>query len=276
MPTQQNGIAQVHANGDTPIWVVTPTDEGFRVYAADSPQDVYEVTGPPDRLACTCPDFAAHGHVPGYRCGHIKAAYRLPADGSESGEVTTGPPTEPVDPAHVQMSLKRSVSPDGRIDSLSVEFTSEIYGAPDDQVLALAQRTEVIQDAIVRNFLGRSSSPPSAPEPSGNGAEHGAPATLTTISGMDTKVGWRYFINVKVGEKTLRLFGSRDKLAGQLRAAGYGRYADNIAKDVTLNLPCRAVTRRSDDGKYVNVHEILPPNGPQVPAEQGGSHGRTR
>jgi hypothetical protein len=51
------------------------------------------------------------------------------------------------------MLLKRSVSPDGRIDSLSVEFTAEVDGATPAEVSTRAERLLALQSAIVKGFL---------------------------------------------------------------------------------------------------------------------------
>jgi hypothetical protein len=51
------------------------------------------------------------------------------------------------------MLLKRSVSPDGRIDSLSIEFTAEVGGATPTEVSARAARLLALQSAIVKGFL---------------------------------------------------------------------------------------------------------------------------
>jgi len=50
------------------------------------------------------------------------------------------------------MLLKRSVSPDGRIDSLSVEFTAEVDGMVVKEVADRAARLLMLQSAIRQGF----------------------------------------------------------------------------------------------------------------------------
>jgi hypothetical protein len=159
----------------------------------------------------------------------------------------------------VGMVLKRSVSPDRRIDSLSVELTVPPEVLVDKDIDEVAMAVLHRQDAIVTAFLD--SRGPAEPKPS----TKRAPATngpcdavLQDVGGMQTRWGWRYFINVAVGEKMYKLFGTRKQLAEQLMAAGCAFHANNITKGAVFNAKCLAVLTLSDDGKYTNVESILP------------------
>ena len=52
------------------------------------------------------------------------------------------------------MLLKRSVSPDGRIDSFSVEFSMPVSDIPDGEIKTKAQNVLQLQIEIVGAFLG--------------------------------------------------------------------------------------------------------------------------
>jgi hypothetical protein len=178
--------------------------------------------------------------------------------------------------AGATLTLKRSVSPDGRIDSLSVELSARVeqLGTPDTQTRA--EEMLGLQDAIASQFLkrnahgngaaarGAQTSPngPTAAVQRPSGAESPAvPARLLNVAGMDGKWGRRLFINVEVNGKTLKLFGKAEELAQHIRAAGY-LPPEPFGEGAVLNIPCAVVTKPSPDGRYTNVEQVLSANQP--------------
>lgn len=263
--------------------VITRIDDGFRVHTATSPARIFRVTLDQDRSRCTCPDFETHTDDPDWRCKHVLAVERFLDDedardaaderqsvqaegrrGNGVGERGTAASRSSADAA--RMLLKRSVSPDGRIDSLSVEFSCPVDGESSRSIEAQAEKMLALQDGIVGQFRKRNRTPkPTAPQPppratasSVNGAE---PGWMTDVGGMDGKWGRRLFINVKVNGRTLRFFGSRKQLGEAVAAAGYRERADDVEEGALLNLPCRVIAKPTEDGKYLNVERLLPADG---------------
>lgn len=256
--------------------VMAPTEDGIRVYAAADPKKSYLVAGLPERPHCTCPDFRLHAADPDWQCTHIlsvRERFFPPANENghgyedaerqaiqEEGAGGSSPP--PAAPA-AQMLLKRSVSPDGRIDSLSVEFSCPVSGVPD--VKSRAKDLLALQAGIVSEFL--TARP--AKTGNGNGAAHppesltspAVPARLVEVGGMDGRWGRRLFIVVEVNGARTRLFGNKKQLGEALSAAGYSGFASHVAEGVSLDVPCRVVTKPSDDGRYLNVERVMPPDG---------------
>ena len=72
---------------------------------------------------------------------------------------------------------------------------------------------------------------------------------------MNGRWGKRLFLNVMVNGEVLKLFGSEKQLAEAVRDAGFASMADHITEGMTMNLPCRVVTK--PNGKYVNVERVL-------------------
>lgn len=258
-------------NGTDDPLAISQTEDGFRVYAAGEPGKTYLVTGSPEAPACTCSDFEHDGK----HCRHIVAVLQTVApangrqqtEGYESGERSAireeALPAVPVVDSAAQMLLKRSVSQNGRIDSLSVEFSCPVDGARASEITSKAARLLALQDGIVARFLkapstGGSDAPP---PPNGNGAPNGVvSAEMLRIGGITTKWGRRLFISVQANGEALKLFGSRKQLAEAIVATGCPQMAERIDEGVSLNIPCRVTTKPSEDGRYCKIDRVLPPS----------------
>ncbi|SRR5579885_864331 len=261
-------------NGAGETLVIARTDEGYRVYSPVNPSVSYTVGGGPDEPTCTCPDFQYHQGDPRWRCKHILAVLnQLGGNGSDPYEAEeraaiqnegladplAQPSTAP------EMVIKRSVSPDGRIDSLSVEFSCPVPDASVDDIKSKALHALKLQAEIIESFLagngnGKSNGHAASQSNNGNGAAQ--PAQMLAIGGMNTKWGRRLFLSFQANGQTVRLFGSRKQLADALTAAGYPNFAERIEEGKQLNAACRIVTKPSDDGKYINVDQVLPAEAP--------------
>lgn len=241
----------------TETFVIARTEDGFRVHAPGG--NAYYVTGSPEEPACSCPDFEHHTGDPTWRCKHILAVLARNGGTSEPQETVQSVTTP--ERAVPRMILKRSVSPDGKIDALSVEFSLPVNGSTSEAIESRAREVLGLQDAIAKGFLSRNGRPQKvngrpAPKP-----VNGEPldATILSVGGMDGKWGRRLFLTIEAQGRNLRVYGSRNQLAARLRDAGYADQASQVAEGVSLQLPCRVVTQPSPDGRYVNVAQVLPP-----------------
>ena len=263
--------------GVSPL-VIVRTDDGFRVYSPANPSRSYTVSGGLEHPACTCPDFQQARA--GEYCAHIAAV--LNSFGRQNGAVPEDryaqeeraaiqnegrmAPDRGQQAGPAVMLLKRSVSPDGRIDSLSVEFSTEVDGMAAGEVAGRAARLVALQAAIVGGFLdgaknGNGARP--APENHRDEANGAALAEMVSIGGMDGKWGRRLFIVIQANGLSLRLFGNRSQLADTIRTVGFPRLAERIEEGVALRVPCRVITKPSPDGKYTNIERVLPVQMPQ-------------
>ena len=263
--------------------VVLKVGDGFRVYSVQNPSRIYLVRQEGERWLCNCPDFEYHKTDTTWRCKHILAvapwqkaeAVAVPQSGNgQATELST--PAGPNGHADqrsgreapdgtAQMLIKRSVSPDGRIDSVSVEFSMPVSEIPSGEIRAKALNTLRLQKEIVADFLRMQNEksvapPPPAPKPPEPGSQNGQPAfaRMVDIGTMKGKWGDRLYLNVAVNGRTLRLFGSPKQLAEQIQSVGFEIDPEQIAPGLRLNLACRAMTKPSDDGRYVNVEKVLP------------------
>jgi hypothetical protein len=172
----------------------------------------------------------------------------------------------------VVMLLKRSVSPDGRIDSLSVEFTCPVASVTTGGIKELAQVILSLQGEIASGFLkangkgrtngnhnGHTNGNNGSQPHNGNGSvpNNAVPGQMLAVGSMNSRRGRLLFLNVMVNGQVLKMFGSEKQLAEAVSNAGYPNVAAYIVDGYTLNLPCRVVTK--PNGKYVNVERIYPP-----------------
>jgi len=154
-----------------------------------------------------------------------------------------------------QMMIKRSVSRDGRIDSLSVEITSPLDGLDVDEVERRAREIVAEEDRVAEVFLHQEKTV-AASKP--DGKDEGTPAHMVAVGGMDTAWGRRLFVVFRVNGETARIFGPARKLAGLLTAAGKPLEEAAIAEGLELDFPCRVVAGRTPDGRHLSIEKVLP------------------
>jgi SWIM zinc finger len=274
------------------IWVISKTVEGFHVYSPAAPTKSYVVSGIPDTPACTCPDFQAHRGDPEWRCKHILAvldkAPLVPSEPETDAELRAerdaiqaeaaspaqapAPTRRPVPIGNgvspAQMLIKRSVSPDGRIDSVSVEFAMPVNGESAKEIKARALRTLELQNQIATAFLGQNGNGngngahPVVPK-NGNGGSTPSspngqplPARLIDIRSAEGRYGEQLFISVNANGKRLRLYGTPSQLASYIGYAGERIHPNELAPGIRLNIPCRVVLDENDNG-FITVAKVL-------------------
>jgi hypothetical protein len=246
-------------------WVVVKNDDGFRVFSPLTPANQFLVKDTGEDITCTCRDYQQHADDPEWCCKHILAVLEKMPKFTPHQKRTSAPDSRSANedavgetnPASLQVSnlsqmlIKRSISPDGRIDSLSVEFSLPVAKITSDEIKKHAESALKLQGDIVETFRKRNGSS----YENGNGA-HAVSAQFLNIGAMDTKRGRSLFINVFVGNQITKLFGERKELSDVLVAAGYPELATKVGEGLSLNLPCRVVTKQN--GKYLNIDRVLP------------------
>ncbi len=262
--------------------VIMRTEGGFKVYSPAKPGVSYLVSGDAKNPHCTCSENA-NGNG-GARCVHIAAvlnSFGSPEEDRVAAEERRAIQDESRGAQHnglgdrpgvpTQMLVKRSVSPDGRIDSLSVEFSAPVDESVARDVADRAARLLALQSAIVRGFLdGAKNGNGVRPTPQNrDGASGAALAEMVGIGGMDGKWGRRLFIRIEANGHSLRLFGNKSQLAEAIKTAGFARMAERIEEGVALRVPCRVITVPSPDGRFLNVERVQPVQMPES-AERAG------
>jgi hypothetical protein len=269
MNQQQIETRKDRAEGESLV-ISLREEGGFRVFSPAHPTKIYTVVGDAEGVTCTCPDFQLHRADPEWQCNHIVAVKNLasgeePVSGKseEANERRAPTPQETSGNADIEsparLLIKRSVSPDGRIDSLSLEVSYPIDNDTPADIKEGTQKVLGILSDIIEEFKGENGRAPeqrSALQINGNSS---VSAQMMSVGGMKGKWGGRrLFLNFDVNGQTVKLFGNRNELAQYIVYAGFPNLADRIAEGTILNLPCRVVTRPSADGKYVNIERVYP------------------
>lgn len=260
------------------VFVITAAPEGWRVRSAGNPSRFYTVSTNGTGLHCTCPDYEKHAvQDPVWQCKHVLAVeghqpqnrvsdVRAQRETDEERTAIQNEAPEEVSPAKkepdaTQMLIKRSISPDGRIDSVSIEFSFALIGLTDGEVKIRALKTLKLQTEIVKSFLNGGNSKPTTTKtgastpPKTNGVTFGR---LIDVGVSNGQYGERFYVNVQVNGRRARFFGSVDQIAKAITAAGEQMYPTAIEPGMRLDLPCRVVTQQSSDGRYLNVTQVLP------------------
>jgi hypothetical protein len=249
------------------LFVISTTEEGWRVRSAHNPSRYYVVSGNGEGLRCNCPDFETHfSDDEAWACKHILAVQDYQAKlGSKAKPDGDGSATQPEVPAEAvqqngasvpaQMIIKRSLSPDGRIDSISIEFSSSLENMTVAELRSRALKTLALQTEIAKGFLNGSNGKANGSQVKGNGA---MPARLLDVGVANGQYGERFYLNVDVNGRRARFFGTVGQIARAIGIGGEKLAASDIAPGLRLDLPCRVVTQPSADGRYLNVTQVLP------------------
>jgi SWIM zinc finger len=246
------------------LFVISPTDNGWRVRSAHNPSQYYLVSGDGEDLRCSCSDFETHSEDPDWICKHILAVQNHQAKTHGKQECETYedeeraaiqsessplPQNAAINP-QAQMLVKRSLSPDGRIDSISLEFSFDVREESAGDIKARALKALKLQTEIVQSFLGSAKpngrSNGAARHSSNNKDANGTVAARMLDVGItQTTYGERVYVNFDVNGRRARLFGSEQAVLSAIAAAGKRLAADAIQQGLMLNLPCRVVTEQN-------------------------------
>jgi len=246
--------------------IISLNDEGiFRVYSPANPTRSYTVSGTADGPKCTCPDFDGHKDDPEWKCEHMLAVLNLlnkSGDAGASGEKEPQPRKKEnmaESSRGLEMHIKRSVSRDDKINSLSITLSYPVESGSSGEVKEDAKRLISVLSEITDQFKQENGKAPMERNAAPNSGNGSLPAQILSVGGMKgTWGGRRLFLNFEVNGQTLKLFGNRNELAKYIGYAGFPDLSERIGEGTILNLPCRVVTKPSEDGKYVNVERVYP------------------
>lgn len=164
-----------------------------------------------------------------------------------------------------RMLVTRSLSTDGTLDAVSIKLELELDDLTMPEMKTLGLNALKLETEIIETFFGADVSL-SHPqdfatgyplEDDDFGADAGAavPARLLDIGKTQNNA---YFVNVRVGAQTAKLFGSTRKLVRQLARAGLDLSPETISEKLALNFACRAITKPSTNGRYLQVVALFP------------------
>jgi len=270
--------------GPKPGFKLTRTDRGYTVQAGTK---TYEVTVEHDGIVCDCNNFQKQQKDGGYYCSHITAALAQfeaeqsdttptkatiieqidskvgissKPNGTAKVPLTFPPKQVPAPSNQTHMLIKRSLSVDGRIDSISIEVDFGLLDEDETVVKAQALKSLKLQDSIIKEFVAVNQPKEDLPEP---------PQVVNptdtipedVVDAIMTKVGkaqnMSFYITVELPEaKTAKLFGNQKYLSHQIAQVGFSFPPEKIVEGIVLNIPCKVTT--VINGKFINVDRVFP------------------
>ena len=221
------------------VFVITTAEEGWRVRSARNPSRFYVVSGGGADVRCSCPDFQTHsGEDPTWRCKHVLAVLnhrartgatdpqteRELAEERAAVQAEDAPQVQRAngEPSAAQMLIKRSLSPDGRIDSISIEFAFDLANSAVGQIKDRAAKTLKLQTQIVKGFFNGGNAKTNsgrAHEPQQQKTNGATFARLLDVGVTNGQYGERFYLNVQVNGRRARFFGTADQIARASPAA---------------------------------------------------------
>src|SRR5262249_46851340 len=189
----------------------------FKVYSPAYPTKSFTVSGTPEGPKCTCPDFESHKNDPEWKCQHMLAVLDLLNKSSESAaseeqeQQRRKEETMAGSIRALEMRIKRRVSPDDKINSLSITLSYPVETDSPGEVKDNAERLIGVLSGIVGQFKQENGKAPEQRSPQQNSGNGSVPAQILSVGGMKgTWGGRRLFLNFDVNGQTLKLFGSRN------------------------------------------------------------------
>lgn len=269
MNQQQIETRKDRAEGESLV-ISLREEGGFRVFSPAQPTRIYTVASDAEGIVCTCPEFQLHRADPEWQCNHIAAVKDLASSqDAVSGKTeefnerrgtsfqTQSGNADLESPA--RLLIKRSVSVDGRIDSLSLEVSYPIDNDAPTDIKEGSEKVLGILSDIIEEFKGDNGKAPVERSALPNSGSGSVSAQMMSVGGMKGKWGGRrLFLNFDVNGQTVKLFGTRNELAQYIVYAGFPNLAERIGEGTMLNLPCKVMAKPSADGKYLNIEKVFP------------------
>lgn len=165
-----------------------------------------------------------------------------------------------------RMLVKRSLSPDGELDSVMIEIHLAIDGLSDQTIKERGLKALRLESEIAREYLGsiKSGLAPAAVRQNTDAAQRseepevGSSPLDAVLLDMGKARGNSYFVNVKVAGRTVKLFGTAHQLVAHITRTGHNLTPEAVSDGLTLNWACRATVKPSGNGKYLNIIQLFP------------------
>jgi hypothetical protein len=268
--------------GPKPGLKLTRTTQGYLVRSGSK---TYEVTVEDDAISCNCSDFEQkQKENTTYHCKHISAVLadfeaQQSCASATTSEHTNGSSSKangsakvsaifpgrqaPIPSKQSHMLIKRSLSGDGRIDSISVEIDFGFTEEDEAGIKTQALKALKLQDTIIKEFIGVDDTKEDLPEPpqivmpNSSIPQETLDCIMTKVGVAQSKWGTSFYITFELPEgKTAKLFGSQKYLSNQIAVAGFHFPPEKIVEGIVLNIPCRATTVLN--GKFINIDRVFP------------------
>jgi hypothetical protein len=175
----QEQLSRRNERAENERFIISRNEEGnFKVYSPAYPTKAYIVGGTEEGSKCTCPDFEGHKNDPEWKCNHILAVMNLlnksnePAAGQNKVPQTMKEETTAEAIRGLEMNIKRSVSRDDEIISLSITLSYPVEGRSSAKLKENAKKLIGVLSEITEQFKQENGNAPverSTRQNTGNG-----------------------------------------------------------------------------------------------------------
>lgn len=233
---------------------VEPTLRGFRVSSQSQNDPEYQVVIQSNRFVCDCGHFDDATN-----CDHIRAVLQHLAVERQERLTKNQMPERSSDASPATMSLRRSISPDGKIDSLSIEFTSPVDHTSFADIVARALSMLKLQSVVTTEFLVSKKAGRTTENQNGHSSQVlVANARMLRIGEVATKRDRPLFLEFFLEDHGARLFGTPDELAQAVADAGYSYAPQDICDGLKLDVDCQVLVKPARNPLYTEILKILP------------------
>jgi hypothetical protein len=263
MSTEKGNIGMNHERGVRATLppeselVVESGSRGYRVFHSSEPNAEHLVEEIVSRFLCNCEEYESE-----MTCQHVRAVLNYLAQEKQNngGNGRLHMATQAsADPLPATMTLRRSISPDGRIDSLSIEFSSPVDQTCCSDITNRALNMLKLQSVVSKEFLltmhaGRQGD-----------RTNGRPSQVVTLNARMIRIGEvpakrdrPLFIEFHLENHGARLFGTAAELAQAMTDAGYVYAPEEIFAGLPIDASCQVLIKPSRNPLYSEILRILP------------------
>ncbi|HEY6807097.1 MAG TPA: hypothetical protein VI306_26200 [Pyrinomonadaceae bacterium] len=235
---------------------VEPDGLGYRVVDPSRPNSPYLIEEVVNRFLCGCNDFEES-----LTCQHVRAVLSYLAEEKRNGG-NIGPQLKVAstnaEPSSATMALRRSISPDGRIDSLTIEFSTPVDNTSFRDITARALNILKLQSVVTKEFLLTAHAGRQSDRSNGHNQVVTLNAKMIRIGDVPTKRDRPLFIEFHLEDHGARLFGTASELAQAITDAGYPYAPEEIFAGQTIDASCQVLIKSSRNPLYAEILRVLP------------------
>jgi hypothetical protein len=233
---------------------IETTIAGYQVSDPSARTSPQVVTIQGNQFVCDCVDFDEDSN-----CNHIRAVLSHLCTQTKKAFNESADNRQLTDASPATMTLRRSISPDGKIDSLAIEFSSPVDRSSCADITARALSMLKLQSVVANEFLMSKHAGRAIENNNGHSSQVlMANARMIRIGEVPTKRDRSLFLEFHLRDQGARLFGTSEELAQAVADAVYSSSPDDICDGLNLDVACQVLVKPSRNPLYTEILRVLP------------------